>query len=61
MLMLFFPPCQAQEERDELGGGRLDGGAVWTGPAKGEGAAGPSGATVQREQAETAAAGQHPN
>lgn len=57
--MFFSPLCQAQTGRDELGGGRLDGGAIWTDPAEGEGAAGPSGAFVQREQAETAAAGQH--
>lgn len=59
-LDIIFPPFQAQAERNELGWGGLDSRAVWTGPAKGEGAANPSWTAVQGKQAETAAAGQHP-
>lgn len=48
-------PWQAQSEKDELGWGGLDCGVIWTGLAKGEGAADSPGATVKRKQTEAAA------
>lgn len=54
-------PWQAQSEKDELGWGRLDRGVIWTGPAKGQGAADSPGATVKRKQTEAAADWQHPS